>query len=160
MPQRVDEPPSWVRRVGLACAALPDFVTPGTVACRSPLPSDFQQECRRRVPFPSPGDLPGPGIEPPSLASPDWQEASLPLSLRAPGSAVALSSWLLAAACVSFRSRLALLAPQVTRQGGSGYLSGHVTHPGLRKDLELTRVTIPVSSGRNSGTNAHSWSSR
>lgn len=41
VPQRVDEHPPWARRVGLACAALPDFVTPGTVACGSPLPSDF-----------------------------------------------------------------------------------------------------------------------
>ena len=31
-------------------------------------------------PFPSPGDLANPGIEPSSLAAPAWQAASLPLS--------------------------------------------------------------------------------
>ena len=38
------------------------------------------------LPFPSPGDLPGPGIEPASLASPALQGDSLPLCpLERPG---------------------------------------------------------------------------
>ena len=37
----------------------------------------FKQEYWRGLPFPSPGDLPDPGIEPASLA---WQADSLPLS--------------------------------------------------------------------------------
>ena len=32
------------------------------------------------LPFPSPGDLPDPGIEPESPVSPTWQVDSLPLS--------------------------------------------------------------------------------
>ena len=33
------------------------------------------------LPFPTPGDLPDPGIEPSSLASLDWQADSIPPSL-------------------------------------------------------------------------------
>ena len=40
------------------------FVTPWTVACRAPLSLRFpRQEYWRRLPFPSPGNLPNPGIE-------------------------------------------------------------------------------------------------
>ena len=34
------------------------------------------------MPFPPPGDLSNPGTEPTSLASPAWQEDSLPLELE------------------------------------------------------------------------------
>ena len=41
------------------------FVTPWTATCQSPLSIVFfRQECRNGFPFPSPGDLPDPGIEP------------------------------------------------------------------------------------------------
>ena len=41
------------------------FATPWTVAYRAPLPMGFsRQEYRSRFPFPSPGELPDPGIEP------------------------------------------------------------------------------------------------
>ena len=41
------------------------FVTPWTVASQAPLSLGFpSQEYRSRLPFPSPGDLPDPGIEP------------------------------------------------------------------------------------------------
>ena len=45
------------------------FVTPWTVACQDP-PSMgfFKQEYWSGLPFPSPGDLPDPGIEPRSPA--------------------------------------------------------------------------------------------
>ena len=41
------------------------FVTPWTVTCQTPLPTSFpRQEYWSGLPFPSPGDLPDPGIEP------------------------------------------------------------------------------------------------
>ena len=45
------------------------FVTPWTVACQARLSMWFlRQESWSRLPFPSPGDLPAPGIEPASPA--------------------------------------------------------------------------------------------
>ena len=56
------------------------FATPQTVACQSPLFMGFsRQEYWSGLPFPSPGDVPDPGIEP---WSPALQENSLPLSYR------------------------------------------------------------------------------
>ena len=47
------------------------FVTPWTVAQQASLPMRFsRQEYWNGLPFPSSGDLPDPGIEPASLASP------------------------------------------------------------------------------------------
>ena len=47
------------------------FVTPWTVACQVPVSMGFpRQESQSGLPFPSPEDLPHPGIEPTSLASP------------------------------------------------------------------------------------------
>ena len=41
------------------------FVTPWAVACQAPPSLEFyRQECGSGLPFPPPGDLPGPGIEP------------------------------------------------------------------------------------------------
>ena len=46
------------------------FVTPWTVACQAPLSIRFsRQEHWSGLPFPPPGDLPNPGIEPESLMS-------------------------------------------------------------------------------------------
>ena len=46
------------------------FATPWTVACQAPLSTGFsRQEYWSGLPFPSPGDLPNPGIEP---ESPSW----------------------------------------------------------------------------------------
>ena len=46
------------------------FVTPWTIACQAPLSMEFsRQEFWSGMPFPTPGDLPDPGIEPMSLAS-------------------------------------------------------------------------------------------
>ena len=54
------------------------FVIPWTVPCQAPLSMEFpRQEYWNGLPFPSPGDLPDPGIEPSSLA---WQADFLPLS--------------------------------------------------------------------------------
>ena len=48
------------------------FATPWTVTHQPPLPLEFsRQEYWSGLPFPTPGDLPNPGIEPTSLASPE-----------------------------------------------------------------------------------------
>ena len=45
------------------------FATPWTVACQAPPSMEFSsQEYWSGLPFPSPGDLPNPGIEPRSPA--------------------------------------------------------------------------------------------
>ena len=54
-------------RVLLSCVRL--FATPWTVAHQAPLPMGFsRKEYWSGLPFPSPGDLPGLGIEPQSNA--------------------------------------------------------------------------------------------
>ena len=54
------------------------FVTPQTGAHQALLSTGFsRQEYWTELPFPSPGNLPDPGIE---SASPSWQADSLPLS--------------------------------------------------------------------------------
>ena len=55
------------------------FVTPWTVANQAPPSMGFsRQECSSGLSFPSPGDLPDPGIEP---MSPALQPDSLPTEL-------------------------------------------------------------------------------
>ena len=55
------------------------FVNPWTVACLAPLSMGFsRQEYWSGLPFPSPGDLPDPGIQP---GSPALQADSLPSEL-------------------------------------------------------------------------------
>ena len=50
---------------------LDSFVTPWTVAHQAPLSMKFfRQEYWSGLPFPSPGALPNPGVEPTSLVSP------------------------------------------------------------------------------------------
>ena len=50
---------------------VPLFAVPWTVAHQAPQPMEFsRQEYWSGVPFPSPGDLPHPEMEPASLASP------------------------------------------------------------------------------------------
>ena len=57
-----------------SCVQL--FVTPRTVAYQAPLSMGFsRQEYWSGLPFPSPGDLPDPGIEP---GSPAFQADALP----------------------------------------------------------------------------------
>ena len=59
--------------VAKSCLTL---VIPWTVACQAPLSMGFsRQEYRSGLPFPSPGDLPDPGIDP---GSPALQADSLP----------------------------------------------------------------------------------
>ena len=54
------------------CSVMSDSsVTPWTVDCQASLSMEFsRQEYWSELSFPSPGDLPDPGIEPMSLASP------------------------------------------------------------------------------------------
>ena len=61
---------------GLVTKLCLTLVTPGTVACQAPLSMGFsRQEYWSGLPFPSPEDLPDPGIEP---RSPALQADSLP----------------------------------------------------------------------------------
>ena len=56
------------------------FVVPRTVVCQAPLSKGFSwQESWSRLPFPPPGDLPDPGLEPAPPASPGLQADSLSL---------------------------------------------------------------------------------
>ena len=56
------------------------FATPQTVAYQAPLSMEFsRQEYWSEEPFPSPGDLPNPGIKP---GSPALQADSLPSELQ------------------------------------------------------------------------------
>ena len=55
---------------GLVAKSCPTLLTPWTVACQTPLSTGFsRQGYWSGLPFPSPGDLPDPGIEPGSPAS-------------------------------------------------------------------------------------------
>ena len=54
---------------GLVAKSCPTLAIPWTVACQAPLSMRFsRQEYWSGLPFPSPGDLPNPGIEPRSSA--------------------------------------------------------------------------------------------
>ena len=65
---------------GLVTKLCPTLATPWTVACQAPLTMGFsRQEYWSELPFPSPGHLPNPGIEP---ESPALQADSLPTELR------------------------------------------------------------------------------
>ena len=66
-----------------ACSIVSDSVTPWAVAHQASVSMEFsRQEYWSGLPFPPPGDLPDPGIEPMSPASPSLQANSLPLSHR------------------------------------------------------------------------------
>ena len=53
---------------GLLAKSCLTLVTLWTVACQAPLSTGFpRQEYRSGLPFPSPGEVPNPGIEPMSL---------------------------------------------------------------------------------------------
>ena len=54
---------------GLVADSCPTLATPWTVTCQAPLSIGFsRQKYWSGLPFPSPGDLPDPGIEPRSPA--------------------------------------------------------------------------------------------
>ena len=61
------------------CCVSDSFEIPCTVVHQAPLSMGFsRQEYWGGLPFPSPGDLPGPGIKNPRLLH--WQVDSLPMS--------------------------------------------------------------------------------
>ena len=61
-----------------SCSVMSDSLPPWTVARKAPLSMEFsRQEYWSGLPFPSPGDLPNPGIK---SRSPALQADSLPLS--------------------------------------------------------------------------------
>ena len=65
---------------GLVTKSCPTLATLWTAACQVPLSMGFsRQEYRSRLPFPSPGHLPNPGIEP---RSPALQADPLPTELQ------------------------------------------------------------------------------
>ena len=65
----------------LVLKLCPALATPWTEACQAPLSMGFsRQEYWSGLPFPSPGDLPDPGIKP---KSPAWQADSLETELLA-----------------------------------------------------------------------------
>ena len=67
-------------RMSVCAQSCPIFVNPWTVACQAPLTMGFsKQEYCSGLLFPSPGDLPDPGIE--LLPLLHWQAGSLPLAL-------------------------------------------------------------------------------
>ena len=79
--------PSEVNVKLLSCVQL--FATPWTVARQAPLSMGFsRQEYWSGLPFPSPGDLPNPGIEP---RSPALQVDAL--TSEPPGNSVTLRRW-------------------------------------------------------------------
>ena len=60
---------------------LDSFAILWTAACQTPLSIGFpRQEYGNKVPFPNPGDLPDPGIQPASPGLLHWQMDSLPLA--------------------------------------------------------------------------------
>ena len=64
---------------GLVAKSCPTLAPPRTIACQAPLSMGFsRQEYWSGLPFPSPGDLPNPGIE---LGSPAPQADTLPTEL-------------------------------------------------------------------------------
>ena len=66
--------------VRVSLAVLSDSGTPRTVACQAPLSMEFsRQEYWSGLPFPCPGDLPNPRIEPASPCLLHWQMDYLPL---------------------------------------------------------------------------------
>ena len=68
------------------------FATPWTVAFQAPLSMEFsRQEYWSGLPFPTPKDLPDPGIKPTSPGSPVLQVTSLPLGKIAAAAAAAKS---------------------------------------------------------------------
>ena len=69
---------SWSGGGGLVTKSCLTLVTPWTVARQAPLSMGFsRQEYWSGLSFPSPGDLPNPGIEPgsPALQADSWRES-------------------------------------------------------------------------------------
>ena len=89
----------YLDQVACVPAQLPShvwlFVTPWTVACQAPLSMGFTREKYwSRLPFPSSGDLPDPGIEHTSPGSPALQADSWPTEPPGIKGQLQLTIWL------------------------------------------------------------------
>ena len=114
----------------LVAKSCPTLVTPLTVACQAPLSIRFsRQEHWSGLPFPSPGDLPDPGVKP---GCPALQADSL-LS-EPPGKPI-----LIAAAAKSLQSCPTLCDPIDGSPPGSPF-------PGILQARTLEWVAISFSS--------------
>ena len=61
--------PEQLLKAKVIHTVVSDFGIPWTVACPTPLSMEFsRQECWSGFPFPSPGNLPNPGVKPGSPA--------------------------------------------------------------------------------------------
>ena len=110
------------------------FVTPWTVAYQAPLSMGFsRQEYWSGLPFPSPGDLPDPGIEP---RSPTLQADTL-LS-EPPGKQITENNWY-----------------QKTTLSENNWYSGKQNSP-LTQHLSFSLVTCPNQSERAESDAEHS----
>ena len=73
---------SWIGVCVCVCESLSHvwlFVTPYSIACQTSLSMEFSRQYWSELPFPSPEELPNPGIKPRSSAS---QADSLPFELQ------------------------------------------------------------------------------
>ena len=110
-------------------SCLGSFVTPWTVTCQAPMSMEFfRWEPWSELPFPSPGDLPDPGIE---TVPPAQQADSLLLSQLYPAAAAA-------AAAKSLQSRSTLCDPIDGSPPGSPV-------PGILQARTLEWVAISFS---------------
>ena len=121
--------------VGLVTKSRSTLVTPWTVACQPPLSMEFsRQENWSRLPFPSPGDLPDPRIEPRSPAL--QADFFFPTELRekpmfgASITILGLDSWGLAE-CLCVTVYLCNLRPCLMLPGQPGLASGGCEGAGL-----------------------------
>ena len=98
----------------LSCVQL--FVTSWTVACQAPLSMGFsRQEHWSGLPFPSPGDLPKPGLKSTSLA---WPVGSLPPHhLGSPHTTLDLSQEVFCLLLLTVYYSLVLLAMKIQSSG-------------------------------------------
>ena len=86
----------------LSCFSMSDSATLWTIARQAPLSMGFsKREYWSELPFPSPGHLPDPGIEPESPVSPALQADSLPVNHQRSPLALSISQFGLTAFQVS-----------------------------------------------------------
>ena len=111
-------------------------MTPWTVACQAPLSMGFsRQEHWSRYQFPSPEDLPSPGVEP---GSPALQADSLPLSRQ--GSPAVLHCLVFSSPNVTLKSHLSLARKR------SFYHSCNKRR-GIRSQLRISTLLCDVNEG-------------
>ena len=97
----------------LVAKSCPTLVTPWTVACKAPLSMGFsRQEYWSGLPFPSPEDLPNPGIEP---ESPELQVQLIYNPIPKKGNAKECSNYC-ATALISHASKVMLKTLQARLQ--------------------------------------------